>query len=335
MNKGAVFMRTRHFVIITISIFFIMLFAGCTDKQTFLTYDTMSDNINSAVSVSGGEYLYKAAPYSSKVCVIKKEEVGAETLDALSASGLLMVDIDDNQMLYADGIYDRLYPASLTKLATALVCLKYGNMDDDVKISYTASHISEPGAKTCFLQEGDVINFKTLLTSFLVYSGNDAGIALAEHISGSEKEFVKLMNKEVKALGAVGTRFTNSHGLHDENHYTTAYDIYLILNELAGYDEFLEMASKKEYIAEFRDASGNKIKKVYESTIKFLTGEKKLPKGFKILAGKTGTTIAAGNCLTLLVTGPDSHRYIAVCMKAYSYDSLYSQINELLGTAGK
>ena len=328
-------MRTRHFVLITISILFIIMFTGCGDKKAFLTYDTMSENINSAISVSGGSYLYKAVPYSSKVCVINKEDVGTKTLDTLSASGLLMVDIDDRKMLYADGIYDKLYPASLTKLATALVCLKYGNMDDNVTVSYTASHISEPGAKTCYLQEGDVINFTTLLTSFLVYSGNDAGIALAEHVSGSEKEFVKLMNKEVKALGATGTHFTNSHGLHDDKHYTTAYDIYLILNELAGYDEFLEMASKNEYVAEFTDASGNKIKKVYDSTIKFLTGEKKLPKRFKILAGKTGTTTAAGNCLTLLVTGPDSHRYIAVCMKAYSYDSLYSQINELLGMAGK
>ncbi len=325
-------MRIKIFMM-TISILSVMLMSGCADEQVFLTYDTISGNIDSAVSVSGGEYLYKAEPYSSKVCIIKAEEVGENTSDSLTASGLLMVDIDDKRMLYADGIYDRLYPASLTKLATALVCLKYGNMDDDVTISYTASHISEPGAKTCFLQEGDVINFRTLLTSFLVYSGNDAGIALAEHICGTEKKFVKLMNDEVKALGATGTHFTNSHGLHDENHYTTAYDIYLILNELAEYDEFLEMSSQGEYVAEFEDSSGNQIKKVYDSTIKYLTGEKNMPKGFSLLAGKTGTTIAAGNCLSVLVTGPDSHRYIVVCMKAYSYDSLYSQINELLSMA--
>ena len=73
-------MRTRHFVLITISILFIIMFTGCGDKKAFLTYDTMSENINSAISVSGGSYLYKAVPYSSKVCVINKEDVGAKLL---------------------------------------------------------------------------------------------------------------------------------------------------------------------------------------------------------------------------------------------------------------
>ena len=306
---------------------------GCGDHNTLLSYTSKVNNISAFASVSDGNSLDRITPFSEEVCVIPKEEVGVNVTDNFPAAGLLMVDITDNKMYYADGIYDKLYPASLTKLATALVCFKYGNMEDDVTISYTASHINEPGAKLCFLQEGDVINFETLLNSFLVYSGNDAGIALAEHISGSEKDFAKLMNKELKALGAVNTHFVNSHGLPHDNHYTSVYDIYLILNELANYDKFLEISSQSEYIADFHDKAGNNVRKVYDNTNMFLTGHKKLPKGFNIVAGKTGTTNAAGNCLAIIASGPDSHNYIAICMKAYSYDSLYSQINDLLKLA--
>lgn len=308
----------------------VFMTAGCAKNENPFPYYADDSKISDITSVTGTSYLYKASPYFKNVCVIPKDAVGVDKKDVFSAKGLLLVDIDDNKMIYSDGIYDRLYPASLTKLATALVCFKYGKMEDDVTVSYNASHISEPQAKTCFLQEGDVINFETLLTSFLVYSGNDAGIALAEHISGTEKEFMKLVNDELAKLGAVDTHFTNSHGLHDENHYTTAYDIYLILNELAKNDKFLEIASKDTYIANFKDAQGNNVRKVYDSTNQYLTGAYKLPKGFKVLAGKTGTTTAAGNCLALLAGKKNGHRYIAIVMKAYSYGSLYSQINELL-----
>ncbi|MBE5927691.1 MAG: D-alanyl-D-alanine carboxypeptidase [Lachnospiraceae bacterium] len=315
------------------ALFCMFVFTGCGRNNLLLDYTEKRNNISSFASVSDGNNLTRITPFSEEVCVIPKEEVGVNVTDNFPASGLLMVDITDNKMYYADGIYDKLYPASLTKLATALVCFKYGNMNDDVTISYTASHINESGAKLCFLQEGDVINFETLLNSFLVYSGNDAGIALAEHISGSEKEFVKLMNKELKSLGAVNTHFVNSHGLPDDDHYTSVYDIYLILNELAGYDQFLEISSQSEYIAEFYDKAGNKVRKVYDNTNMYLTGHKKLPKGYKIVAGKTGTTNAAGNCLAIIASGPNSHNYIAICMKAYSYDSLYGQINDLLKLA--
>ena len=317
-------------VVFNLVLLCILTMSGCSDSENLFSYSHDNSEIADITSVTGESYLYEAPPYFRNVCVIPKEAVGVDKKDVFTAKGLLLVDVDDNSMLYAEGIYDKLYPASLTKLATALVCFKYGNMEDDVKISYNASHISEPHAKTCFLQEGDVINFETLLTSFLVYSGNDAGIALAEHISGSEKEFMKLVNKELAEIGAVDTHFVNSHGLHDDNHYTTVYDIYLMLNELSKYDKFLEIASKDTYIADFKDADGNNVRKVYDSTIQYITGDQKLPKGFKVLAGKTGTTTAAGNCLALLVSGKDGHKYIAIVMKAYSYGSLYSQINELL-----
>ena len=82
---------------------------------------------------------------------------------------------------------------------------------------------------------------KKLLYSFLICSGNDAGIAIAEHIAGSVDKFAAMMNKEVKALGCSGSNFVNPHGLHDDNHYTTPYDLYLVFHELLKYDVFMDI----------------------------------------------------------------------------------------------
>lgn len=307
------------------------ILCGCGQTDELMLYSAKGAKLSDVASIAAGNSLYLSKAYNESVCVIPESQVNQDIDDNLTASGILNIDVTDNKVLCAKGIYDRLYPASLTKLGTALVCFKYGNMQDTVTVSYTASHLNVPGAKLCFLQEGDVINFETLLTSFLVYSGNDAGIALAEHISGSEKEFVKLMNKELKKIGAVDTHFVNSHGLPDDKHYTTPYDIYLMLNELARYDKFLEITSMESYTADFVDKSGNPVRKVYETTDKYLTGEAALPKGVTILAGKTGTTTAAGYCLAVLSEKKKtSHRYISVVMKAYSSDSLYSQMTNLL-----
>ena len=308
----------------------IIIISGCGSSTELHMYSSDASSVSDVASVIGNSTIYKATPYNEKVCVIPKESVGTTEDDKIVAQGVLHVDITDNKMIFAKGIYDKLYPASLTKLATALVCFKYGNMNDNVTVSYNASHLGVPGAKLCFLQEGDVIKFDVLLTSFLVYSGNDAGVALAEHIAGSEKAFADIMNKELNKLGAVTTNYVNSHGLPDDNHYTSVYDVYLVLNELSKYEQFLEITSLPSYTAVFKDSAGREVKKLYENTDKYLTGEEKLPKGVTLLAGKTGTTAAAGNCLAVLSEKKNSHKYITIVMKAYSYDSLYSQMSYLL-----
>lgn len=320
----------RKVLLITVLSAFMFIFTGCSSEKTMFPFVSANSSVSDVTSVIKSGTAYCADTFSKNVCTIPVDSIEKDKDDKLTAGGLLSVDIDDNKIIYADAIYDKLYPASLTKLATALVCLKYGKFSDDVVVSYKASHITEQGAKLCFLQEGDVVNFEVLLTSFLVYSGNDAGVALAEHISGSVEEFVKLMNNELKSIGAVDTHYVNPHGLPDDNHYTTVYDIYLMLNALSSYDKFLEMTSKPSYTAKFKDASEKDITKVYESTDKFLTGDVKLPKGVKIIAGKTGTTFAAGSCLAVLSEGADSHKYISIVMKAYSSESLYYQMTKLL-----
>lgn len=307
--------------------------SGCSDESLLLQYTVNNTGTDSISSFVASDKTYRCEYRYKDVCIIPEKAVSVPSDMSFRSEGVLLVNKTNNEMILSKNIYERLYPASLTKLATALVCLKYGNMDDIVTVSYNAAHITEPGAKLCFLQEGDRINFKTLLTSFIVYSGNDAGIALAEHISGTEAAFVELMNSELKKLGAVDTHFVNSHGLPDDNHYTTVYDMYIIMNELLNYDVFNEIAAIDSYIAEFTDSTGKEVKKLYENTNQYLIGLRKIPKGINITASKTGTTFAAGSCLIQSVTNKKEQTYIAVIMKAPDSNVLYNEMSTLLEKA--
>ena len=228
-----------------------------------------------------------------------------------------------------------MYPASTTKIVTALVALKYGNLDDVVTIGYNATHITEYGAKLCGFAEGDKITLKKLLYSFLICSGNDAGIAIAEHISGSVEKFAELMNKEAKSLGCSGSNFVNPHGLHDDNHYTTPYDLYLVFHELLNYDVFMDIINQSSYKAEFKGADGSKKTLWFSSTDKYLLGSAKAPDGVTVIGGKTGTTSMAGSNLILYTKNDNGKDYISVVMHASDSFSLYSQMSHLLEMENK
>jgi D-alanyl-D-alanine carboxypeptidase len=208
-------------------------------------------------------------------------------------------------------------------------------LEDVVTVSYNASHITEYGAKLCGFAEGDQIVLRDLLSSFLVYSGNDAGVAIAEHIAGDVKSFAKLMNKEMKKLGAVQSHFVNPHGLHDKNHYTTAYDLYLVFHALAKNQTFLDIVGQSSYTAHFQSADGTDKTLYFTSTDRYLTGRASAPEGITVLGGKTGTTYDAGSCLILYSQAENDTHYISVVLKADGAESLYVQMNHLLGYAAK
>ena len=145
--------------------------------------------------------------------------------------------MEDKEVVYGYHLYDRLYPASTTKILTAYIALKYGNMDDKVTVSANATDFNWDES-VCGLRTGDTLSMYDLVCGLLLHSGNDAAVAIAEHISGSEEAFVELMNSEAAALGATDSHFVNPHGLHDDDHYTTAYDLYLIFNECLKDERF-------------------------------------------------------------------------------------------------
>ena len=266
--------------------------------------------------------------FANDLAIISEDEqLGGDPL--LNAGATLLINTTENEVIYADQVFEKLYPASLTKLVTALVVLEQAELTDLVTVSYNASHIRESAAKICGFKEGDIVSLDSLLHCLLIYSGNDVGIAIAEHVGGSEKAFAEKMNEVAKQLGAVHSNFVNPHGLHDDNQYTTAYDMYLILHELIKYDKFLSIINMSTYTVSYVDVSGNEKHKKFNSTNWYLNGNASID-DIMIVGGKTGTTSKAGNCLILFSQDNNSMEYISIILKAPSNNVLYTQMNHLL-----
>ena len=248
---------------------------------------------------------------------------------AITAKAAVLIDNASGRILYAKNKDKKLIPASITKIMTAMLALKYGNMDDVVTITQENLNLEE-GSQVCGFWAGDQVTMDQLLHCLLVYSGNDAAAAIAEHVGGSTDGFVEMMNSYARELGCTGTHFTNPHGLQDENHYTTPYDIYLMLKEALNYPEFTQITQSGSYTVEYTHADGSSASTTLLATDHYLTGEATPPKNVTILGGKTGTTDNAGNCLALLSQNAYGKPYISIVMGASTKDELYEQMSSLL-----
>lgn len=243
---------------------------------------------------------------------------------------VMLYRVNDPKVLSEADVTVRLYPASVTKLLTAYTALKHANLDDTVTFSYQASHLNISGAMVCGFQEGDSLSLRDLLSAMLLFSGNDAAIAVAEHVSGSITEFAALMNQEMQKLGGMHSHFVNPHGLHDANHYTTAYDIYLVMNEMLCDDVFRSLVKQSTCTVYYTDAGGVQKTKTFQNTNRFLINEEEIPENVDIIGGKTGTTNAAGCCLVQAFLTKEGNTYIAEVFGAKDYDSLYEKMSELI-----
>ena len=239
-------------------------------------------------------------------------------------------DITDNKVIFAHDVFKKVYPASTTKLLTAYIAVKYLDLDDEILITEDNCGITTPGAQLCGFKAGDRLTVRDMLYCLLIYSGNDAAAALATAVSGNIKDFADLMNEEAKMLGATGTHFTNPHGLHELQHFTTAYDIYLIFNECLK-DPFLkEVFKTKDYYAPVTDAKGETKSIFMEPTNLYYAGKYTAPEGITVYGGKTGVTMSAGNCLIIYSENDQGKGFITEVFKAESKDVLYHEMNELL-----
>jgi serine-type D-Ala-D-Ala carboxypeptidase (penicillin-binding protein 5/6) len=146
----------------------------------------------------------------------------------IKSEAAVLVDSETGAILYSKNSNERLYPASLTKIATAIYAIENGNIDDVVTVSARA--VKEEGTRV-YLVEGERVPLKKLIQGMLINSGNDAAVAIAEHLDGSVERFADNINKYlVEKIGVSNTHFTNPNGLFNENHYTTALDLALITN---------------------------------------------------------------------------------------------------------
>lgn len=271
----------------------------------------------------------RAQGLASNLCVSDVSNIPCEGISLPEEQEGALFDVEDGKIIYAQGLYDRVYPASITKLMTGILACKYGNLSDVVTISSEALNL-EAGSQVCGFYAGDTVTLDQLLHCLLVYSGNDAAAAIAEHVGGSIPAFVDMMNEEAQKLGCTGTHFTNPHGLQDENHYTTPYDIYLMLREALNYKEFVEIVQLGSYTVAPKHADGTEGFLTLEATDHYLTGEATPPKDVTVLGGKTGTTSLAGNCLALLSQNAYGKPYVSIIMGAGTKELLYQQMNMLL-----
>lgn len=325
--------RLRNTVLLLL--LFAVLLAGAAGGVYFIRNGGMFTEITQpylasrefAASLTGRDDL-RAEPFAEELCVVQ----GDVPLESASLSGEqegLLLNLDDKSVMYAKGAFDRVYPASITKIMTAMLVLKYGNLDETVTITQENVTLEE-GSQVCGFWAGDRVSVGQLLKCLLVYSGNDAAAALADHVAGSSKAFVEMMNSYAAQLGCTGTHFTNPHGLQDENHYTTPYDIYLMLKEALRYPEFTEITQMPSYTVEYTREDGSSVSTALEATDHYLTGESTAPKDVTILGGKTGTTSLAGNCLALLSQNAFGKPFVSIVMGAESKEALYQQMNSLL-----
>jgi D-alanyl-D-alanine carboxypeptidase len=269
----------------------------------------------------------RADSFASDLCV-SSTDVSMEGLDLLAGSAALF-DESEQQVIYAKGLYEKRYPASLTKIMTTLVALKYGNLDDVVTVGEECEDI-EYGSSVCEIKVGDRFTLKQLLYGLMINSGNDAAMTIAVHVGGTVEHFVELMNQEAEALGCTGTHFMNPHGLQDEDHYTTVYDIYLMFHEALKYEEFQDIINRHIYYAEYTDGNGEAAGITWESTNHYFSNEAVAPSDVNIVGGKTGTTDAAGACLCLYSKNKYGDPFVSIIMKEDSKDLLYEEMNDLL-----
>lgn len=329
--------RLKHIFRILVGVFVILAAAGgvfygwnILSGNYFGTLEQAFDSSEVFTNALAAKENMRTESFAQKLCVSSKGNVDCiKNAQLEEGQKGLLFSLSNHKVLYANGIYDKVYPASITKIMTAMLALQSGKLNDTVTI--TQDNVTlEDGSQVCGFVAGDQVTLDQLLHCLLVYSGNDAASAIAEYVGGSTENFVQMMNDYAAKLGCTGTHFSNPHGLQDENHYTTPYDIYLMLNEAFTYPEFTEITELPSYTVTYTGSDGTEKSTTLTATDHYLTGEATAPKDVTILGGKTGTTEVAGNCLAILTQNAYGKTFVSIVMGAATKELLYQEMNSLL-----
>lgn len=218
----------------------------------------------------------------------------------INAEGAILVEVSTGKVIYEKNAHQKMYPASTTKVMTALLVLENCSLDEIVKVSYEAIQAVPDGYSNANLQVGEEMSVKDLLYVLMLPSANEAANALAEHVAGSVESFSTMMNTRAEELGCETTHFVNPNGVHNENHYSSPYDLYLIAREAMKNETFRKIVSTTKYTLP--------ATKSYPENDRAFTNTNKLiiynnsnradNYYYKDAIGiKTGFTSQAGNCL--------------------------------------
>lgn len=266
------------------------------------------------VTVSAGEF----------ETAIEVIEMDADINVELKADAALLMEVSSGKIIWEMNSRERLYPASLTKIMSLLVVMERleqdrVSLDDQVYISQRASSM---GGSEIFLSEGDIVSLKNLLIAMAVGSANDGAVAVAEHVAGSVEAFVEMMNEKAALLGMDGTNFVNPHGLHDPNHYSTAYDVMLMSCALLEYPRIHQWATiwMDEHFLQGRIRSGEVYLSNTNRMVRYYQGCDGL---------KTGFTSEAGNGISATAKRGET-RFLAVVLGSPTVDDRYEAARILL-----
>ena len=244
-------------------------------------------------------------------------EVVAAPDPNILANGAVLVDLKTGKMVYGKSEHAELYPASLTKVMTALLVLEAidtGRLTFDQKITAGPIVNTLPAdGSTAHIQEGEVLSVRNLLDCLLIPSANEAACVLALAVSGSIDKFVDAMNAKAEALGCRNTHFVNPHGLHDPGHYTSPWDMYLITKEAMRYPTFMVICDTDRVVV----PATNKSKERALLNTNYLICNRRIPdyKNPEAHGVKTGSTSQSGHCL-VSTAERNNKRFLSVIMGA-------------------
>lgn len=263
----------------------------------------------------------------------------------LSSEAVLLMEASTGKVIYENNGYEKKYPASTTKIMTAILAIEHCNLNETATASDFAINSVPSGYSTANIQIGETLSVKDLLYALMLQSANESAVILAEHVSGSQEAFANLMNEKAKEIGCKNTHFVNPNGIHNENHYTTAYDLALIAQYAMKNQTFRDIVKTTSFTLP-ATASYPSESRTYANTNNLIIYDaRNRPDNYyyKYATGiKTGYTSAAKNCLvasaekngieyisvvlgasiTYESTGSVSHRYVdTISLFDYAFDN--------------
>ncbi len=250
--------------------------------------------------------------------------MGSHSIDAMyptvtvtdytaDAKAAIAYEVGTDTLVYASNIDERLYPASMTKVMTCLVALGMCNLDEIVTVNGDAISYLDISGSGAGLQDGEQISMRDLLYCLMVESANDAAVTIAVHLAGSEEAFVELMNQKAAEIGCTNTHFMNAHGLHDDNHYTTARDMAKIMTASIQNETFCELFSETYY--EVPATNLSEARQMHTTNYLISDDLNQNYYDSRVIGGKTGFTTPAGRCL-VTVSESNGMKLVIVIMGA-------------------
>lgn len=244
----------------------------------------------------------------------------------LTAKSAILVETNTGNVVYEKSQNEKIYPASTTKMMTAILTIENEKLTDIVTVSESSISSVKQGYVLSGLQVGEEVSVESLLYELMLPSANDVAYLLAEYIGKSTDNFVNMMNNKATEIGCTNTHFSNPNGTHDENHYSTAHDLYLIANYCMKNETFKGIVSKTEYTLPTTNKYSKYDRKI--SNLNDLLNPSKSTYNTNAIGIKTGHTTEAGYCL-VAAASKDGMNFIAVVVGSDGDTKRFQDANKL------